>query len=137
MSRKQIGYLLRNGFIPFVDVDGEVTHDLSSTPSTNILKRRGDVVLFDFNATVDFVAAGTVNVVTLTIPEGFRPKKETAIYCLGQITDLGLQACGGGVLGTDGTLELMISAGIPVQSKITSLVINTGWEIEEEREVIQ
>lgn len=85
MSRKENGYRIRQGFIPYVEGAAECS-ELTNDPTINSLVKKGNIVIFNFEAeAVEWTQEITDDVYYyakgITIPKEFRPKEDTLFTC--------------------------------------------------------
>ncbi len=81
MSKKEIGYCLKNGFVPHYDGTVECS-GFPQAPSANAIRRRGKVCILDFYAEQYWVSGTQLFIPSgakLIVPKSCIPKEETTI----------------------------------------------------------
>ena len=84
MSRKVIGYRIKNGFIPFKESAFVLeNNDESDQDRINSLERKGTIVFAKLTAKKHLAALNSLRV---SVPYGFRPKEEyVTLYADGYV----------------------------------------------------
>lgn len=108
MSRKEIGYCLKNGFVPHYDGVCEYS-GFPHAPTANTIKRRGKVCILNFN--IDYVSGHYItSTAKIIVPEECRPKTgfnfpvHYDYYLAGNVASHGI---GNALIKTNGEITLV------------------------------